>query len=208
MQSEAHVRPQPLCFQTPLMKSINLPELWHSPALLVHLPQKHHRPYSNDEQHCQNSFIKPWLNVIRTAGSTAFLSSLVSDISTDTFSSSSSTAFLSRRDLSICDSLSAHSYIEVERKDTKGSEKGSVRDTISRCRGKKSFLRNVSFGKGKFLPAAVQTTPLPYVGFEYCTVCAHFPPVKDKSQISDLESVSAMLCLTSNWPFLDKKRIQ
>lgn len=35
---------------------------------------------------------------------------------TDTFSNSSSTAFLSRRDLSIWDALSAHSYKEEERR--------------------------------------------------------------------------------------------
>lgn len=29
-----------------------------------------------------------------------------------------------------------------------------------------------------FLPAALQTAPLPYGGFEHCTVCEHFPPVK------------------------------
>lgn len=59
-----------------------------------------------------------------------------------------------------------------------------------RAETKKGFSailkQSFSLSRDMFLPAAGQTAPQPYEGFEHCTAYAHFPPVKIKSCGSDI----------------------
>lgn len=110
LQSEAHFILHPLCIETPLVKCFYLPELWLCSAFFIHLKKKK-KP--------TKAALKPWwpqpTNETNKLHSWASLCGRFYRL-TDTFSNSSSTAFLSRRDLSIWDALSAHSYKEEERR--------------------------------------------------------------------------------------------
>lgn len=52
---------------------------------------------------------------------------------------------------------------------------------------KKGFsltLKGICPQRARFSPVAEQTAPRPYGGFERCTACEHYPPVKDKVTVS------------------------
>lgn len=99
-----------------------------------------------------------------------------------TFSNSSSTAFLSRWDLSIWDALSAHSYGSTAATKTTREDETESRYKIKgpfRRKLRKVFVRSGSHALG-FVPAAVPTAPQPCAGSGRCTARARSPPVGGK----------------------------
>lgn len=99
-----------------------------------------------------------------------------------TFSNSSSTAFLSRWDLSIWDALSAHSYGSTAATKTTREDETESRYKIKGTFGRKLrkvFVRSGSHALG-FVPAAVPTAPRPCAGSGRCTARARSPPVGGK----------------------------